>query len=63
MELLEPIINLLVNNGIGVGCILYFIYRDNKFNETLTTTLTKLEESINLCKDLLKRMDDKLEGK
>lgn len=47
----EDIINLLVNNGIGVACIAYFIVRDYKFMSTLNNTLKSLEDSVKLIQE------------
>ena len=45
---INGIVTLVVNNGIGVACIIYFIYRDNKFMNTLNDTLSSLRDSVNL---------------
>ena len=47
MELKE-IVDLVVSNGIGVACIVYFMFRDYKFMGTMQTTLDSLNESVNL---------------
>lgn len=39
---MTDIINLLVNNGVAVVIVAYFIYKDNKFNNTLVETLTQI---------------------
>lgn len=39
---MTEIINLLVNNGVAVVIVGYFIYKDNKFNNTLVETLTQI---------------------
>lgn len=39
---MSDIINLLVNNGVAVVIVAYFIYKDNKFNNTLVETLTEI---------------------
>lgn len=39
---MSDIINLLVNNGVAVVIVAYFIYKDNKFNNTLVETLTQI---------------------
>lgn len=39
---MTEIINLLVNNGVAVVIVAYFIYKDNKFNNTLVETLTQI---------------------
>lgn len=48
---MENIIDLIVSNGIGVACIVYFMFRDYKFMGTMQQTLTTLEDTTNLIKD------------
>lgn len=48
---MENIIDLIVSNGIGVACIVYFMFRDYKFMSTLQQTLTTLEDTTALIKD------------
>lgn len=48
---MENIIDLIVSNGIGVACIVYFMFRDYKFMTTLQQTLTTLEDTTALIKD------------
>lgn len=50
---MQDIVNLLVNNGVAVAVIAYFIYRDNKFMNQLQTTLTTLQTSVDSVKQLL----------
>ena len=47
---MEEIVQLIVNNGMGVVLMAYFIYKDYKFNqntiavlEKMNTILTRLE--------------------
>lgn len=39
----NDIISLLTNNGIGIACIVYFLFRDYKFMNTLIATLTTIK--------------------
>lgn len=39
---MSDIINILVNNGVAVCIVAYFIYKDNKFNDVLVKTLTEI---------------------
>lgn len=56
---MEEIVNLIVSNGIGVACIVYFMFRDYKFQDTISKTLTQLEETTSLIKEyLVKRGTD-----
>lgn len=56
---MDEILNVIVNNGVAVGVLVYFIYRDNKYINTLVATLTKLESGIDtIQKALSKRKGD-----
>ena len=41
---MEEIVNVIMNNGIGVVLLAYFIYKDNKFNTEITATLNSIRE-------------------
>lgn len=50
---MEDIINLVVSNGIGIACIVYFMFRDYKFMSTMQETLTALRESLDVIEKFL----------
>ena len=50
---MEDIINLIISNGIGVACIVYFMFRDYKFMSTMQETLTALRESLDVIEKFL----------
>lgn len=50
---MDSIINLIVNNGSALALLGYFIYKDNKFTETITKSLTAIEESLDVIKQTL----------
>lgn len=50
---MQDVVNLLTNNGVAVAVILYFMYRDYKFQESLQTTLQTLVDTINTLEDLI----------
>lgn len=59
----NEIVNIIVNNGVAVFIVGYFVYRDYKFNENLvkslteiTVTLKEMKEDIN---EIRKGGDDK----
>lgn len=52
---MENIVNIIVNNGVAVGIIVYFMYRDNKFMSNLQKTLTTLETSVNSIQKLIEK--------
>lgn len=51
---MNEIINIIVNNGVAVAVIVYFMYRDLKYTTALNDTLSKLVESINILNILIK---------
>lgn len=52
---MENIINLLVNNGIAVVVVGYFLYTNYKFNESLLRTLTEVTVTLKDIQEDLKR--------
>lgn len=44
---LEDIVSLVVNNGIGAACIIYFMVRDYLFMQKLMNTLASLTATLN----------------
>jgi len=44
---LEQIINLIMNNGVTVCVLAYFIWRDKSFMTKLDATLEKINDFIN----------------
>lgn len=43
---MENIINLIVNNGIAVVVVAYFLYSNYKWNEKLVDTLARIDETM-----------------
>lgn len=54
VNIMEEIVNLFVNNGIGVACVIYLIYFQN-------TTMTKMLDALNSINTRLSIIEDKLE--
>ena len=48
---MEKIVDLIVNNGSAIALLIYFIYKDNKFTEQLTKSLTAINDSLEIIKD------------
>ena len=56
---MSDIINMLVNNGVAVVIVAYFIYKDNKFNDTLVKSLTEITTTLkNMNVELGKTRDN-----
>lgn len=47
---MEDIINIIINNGVTVGVLVYFIYRDNKYITQLTQAIQKLQDTLDTMK-------------
>lgn len=41
---LNSIVELIINNGMSVVIILYFLYKDYKFNENIINVLSSIEK-------------------
>lgn len=50
---MEDLVNLLVNSGVTVVIIAYFMFRDFKFMSQLQNTLTTLVDTVNTLKELV----------
>lgn len=55
MEQLEAIISIIMNNGVAVGLLCYFVYRDNKFMNSLDVTLKTLQTSVDNLANLIEK--------
>lgn len=51
---MQDIVNLFLNTGVSLGVIVYFIYRDWKFMDTLKETLQTLVDTISALQDSVK---------
>ena len=53
---MNDIVNLLVNNGVAVVIVAYFLYKDNKFNNELVKSLTELVGTIKEMRNDIKEI-------
>lgn len=51
---IEKIVSIIMNNGVAVALLAYFVYRDNKFMNSLDVTLKTLQTSVDNLKEVLK---------
>lgn len=54
---MDELVNLILNSGVTVVILAYFIYRDFKFMTTLTQTLTTLVDTVEGLKQAINRLD------
>lgn len=48
---MEEIVNLIVSNGMSVVIIAYFLYKDYRFNASITSILTEIKEVLAILKE------------
>jgi len=51
---MENIVNLIVNNGVAIVVVGYFLFTNYKFNEKLISTLTEMTVTLKDIQDDLK---------
>ena len=52
---MENIINLIVNNGVAIVVVGYFLFTNYKFNENLIKTLTEITVTLKDIQEDIKR--------
>lgn len=52
----EQMVNVIANYGMSFIITGYFLYRDNKYNETMLTTLTALKETVTNLNETVHRL-------
>lgn len=58
---MNEMINMIVNNGVAVVIVAYFIYKDNKFNDTLVKSLTEITTTLKTMQLELSKTRDNTE--
>lgn len=56
---MEEILNIIANYGIGVACILYFMYFNNTTMKQLIDTVNKVNQSLILFNERLEQVEDR----
>ena len=54
---IEEIVNLFVNQGLGVACVIYLIYFQNTTMKEMLSTLNTISERLAIIEERIK--DDK----
>lgn len=55
---MNDIVNLIVNNGVAIVVVGYFLFTNYKFNEKLISTLTEITVTLKDIQDDLKGVKD-----
>lgn len=56
---MEEILNIIANYGIGVACILYFMYFNNTTMKQLIDTVNKVNQSLISFNERLEQVEDR----
>lgn len=48
---MKEFLDFLINNGVGVVCIAYFMFRDYHFMQKLSDTLSALQTTLDVLKN------------
>lgn len=43
---MSDIVNVIINNGVAVGVVVYFLYKDFRWNNELLKTLTTIQVTL-----------------
>ena len=57
---MKEFLDIAMNYGIGVVCIIYFMYFNSTTLKKLTETITKVNESLILMNERIEKIEDKL---
>ena len=60
---MNDIVNLIVNNGLAVVVVAYFLYRDYKFQVNLNQTMQELKDIVINVKEIVVSIGEKEKGK
>lgn len=58
---MEEIVNIITNNGIGVACVLYFMYFNSTTLKSMTDTMNEVKQSLILFNERLQNIEEKLD--
>lgn len=48
---MNDFVNLIVNNGVAVGVVIYFLWRDYHYNEEMILLLNDIKSIVTLIKE------------
>lgn len=60
MEEIKALVDIIVNNGIGVACVIYMIYFQATTMKQMNDTLNKMNNSLELVTDRLENIEAKI---
>lgn len=58
---MQDIINLIMNNGIGIVCVAYLIYFQSTTMKELSITMREMSSNLSIMNERLTKIESKLE--
>lgn len=59
MDVIEQVVNLIINNGIGVACVFYLIYFQHTTMRDLQKNMYDMTNILGIIKDEIKEIKEK----
>jgi hypothetical protein len=63
MENVQSIVDLVMNNGLGVICVIYMIYFQMTTMKEMSQTISKMNTSLELITDRLENIENNINMK
>jgi predicted PurR-regulated permease PerM len=63
MENIQSIVDLVMNNGLGVICVIYMIYFQMTTMKEMSQTISKMNTSLELITDRLENIENNINMK
>jgi hypothetical protein len=60
MDSVQNIVDLVINNGLGVVCVIYMIYFQMTTMKEMSQTISKMNTSLELITTRLENIEDNL---
>ena len=63
MEEIKALIDIIVQNGIGIACVIYMIYFQLTTMKEMSVTLNKMNTSLELLNERMENLEEKRTAK
>ncbi|MBQ1551514.1 MAG: hypothetical protein IIZ67_05360 [Bacilli bacterium] len=60
---MEQLIDIITNNGIGVACVIYFMYFNSTSLKSMTETMNEVKQSLILFNERLQNIEEEIKKK
>lgn len=63
MEEIKALVDIIVQNGIGIACVIYMIYFQLTTMKEMSGTLNKMNTSLELLNERMENLEDSKKAK